>query len=134
MSKPLDIIVVDDDRLVADTVADMLTALGHHVAGIAHQVSDLGSLLAGVKPDLITLDLNLGRGRDGLGVATVLEAGDPLAIVFVTGAADEAILEEIKALPTASLVLKPFTPEALSQGIALALDRVRQAKEASGVF
>jgi DNA-binding response OmpR family regulator len=123
MSTALKTIVVEDDSLIAETLALALRELGHQVCGIAHDVLEMASLLHEHQPDLITLDLNLGKLHEGVGVATALQAAGPIPIVFVTGAVTEDQRKEIRALDAAALVLKPFTTEQLRMGIALAMRR-----------
>jgi len=121
-------IVLEDDDLIAQDLAQTLRDLGHEVCGIAHQVAELAPLMRRHMPDLVTIDVNLGERRDGIGVATVLEAAGPLPIVFVTGAADEQEQEEMRCIEGAALVLKPFTPETLKAAIDLAVARAREGR------
>jgi AmiR/NasT family two-component response regulator len=122
-------IVLEDEDLIAQDLAQTLRDLGHEVCGIAHRVVELAPLMQQHAPDLVTIDVNLGDRRDGIGVATVLEAAGPLPIVFVTGAADEQEQEEMRTIEGAALVFKPFTRETLKAAIDLALARTREAKE-----
>ena len=122
-------IVLEDEDLIAQDLAQTLRELGHEVCGIAHQVAELASLMQQHTPDLVTIDVNLGERHDGIGVATVLEAAGPLPIVFVTGAADEQEQEEMRCIEGAALVLKPFTRETLKAAIELAVARAQEAKE-----
>jgi CheY-like chemotaxis protein len=126
MARPLKILVVEDDPAVAEVLVATLRQLGHEVCGVAHDVAELAALLESHEPNLVTLDLNLGRGRDGLGVATALEAGGPLAIVFVTGDVTPEDQEKIRATEGSALLMKPFTEAQLSEAIALALKRTAQ--------
>jgi DNA-binding response OmpR family regulator len=129
MTAALKAIVVEDDHLIAEGLAQTLQDLGHHVCGIAHDVAELSALLGEHDPDLVTMDVNLGQGREGLGVATVLEATGPLAIVFVTGTISEEQQEDIRTTECAALVLKPFTPAQLAVAIEIALERTREDLE-----
>lgn len=119
-------IVLEDEPLVAETIADMLRGLGHHVCGVAHDGRDLPRLLSEHEPELVTIDVQLGGGRDGIGVATLLESGGCLPIVFITGAVDEQEQEEILAIEGATLLYKPFTADQLAEAIAAALQRAQE--------
>lgn len=125
----LKIIVLEDDAVIAEAIAQALQDLGHEVCGLATSVWDMAALLAMHEPDLVTIDLNIGERHDGIGVATALQAGGPLAVVFITGAAEDRDLEQIKAVPGSSVVLKPFTTPDLRMGLALAWTRAREAIE-----
>ena len=116
-------IVLEDEPFVAEAIAQMLRDLGHQVCGVAHHARDLPPLLVEHEPDLVTIDVNLGERHDGIGVATVLEAGGSLPVIFITGAADEQEKEEILAIESAVLLMKPFTQDELAAAIQQALDR-----------
>jgi DNA-binding response OmpR family regulator len=130
MNAPLKAIVVEDDVLIAEGVAQTLRDLGHDVCGVAHDVAQLSALLGQHEPDLVTMDLNLGQGREGLGVATVLEATGPVAIVFVTGTVSQEQQDDIRTTECAALVLKPFTSAQLAAAIDFALERTREDRGA----
>jgi DNA-binding response OmpR family regulator len=119
-------IVIEDERPVADSLERMLKGLGHTVCGVARRTADLAPLLARYEPDLVTIDVDLGERRDGIGVATALEAGGALPIVFIVGVVDEAEHDELCAIEGAVILIKPFTGEQLAASIAEALDRMRR--------
>ncbi|HUO23036.1 MAG TPA: response regulator [Caulobacteraceae bacterium] len=124
----LKVIVVEDQTAVARTLVDTLAALGHQVCGVASDVLEMAGLLQRFSADLLTIDLNLGKLHEGVGVATALQAAGPIPIVFVTGAASDEQKADIRALEAAALVIKPFTADQLRIGIALAFERARKAR------
>ncbi len=119
-------IVLEDEPLVAETIAQMLRDLGHEVCGVAHSASELPALLSAHEPDLITIDVNLGDRHDGVGVATLLEYAGCLPIVFITGGVDEEERGDIQAVEGSTLLLKPFTTDQLAAAIQAAQDRARE--------
>ena len=119
-------IVLEDEPLVAETIAQMLRDLGHEVCGVAHSAGDLPALLAAHEPELITIDVNLGERHDGVGVATLLESAGCLPIVFITGGVDDEQRADIQAVEGAVLLLKPFTSEQLAEAVEAAQDRARE--------
>lgn len=126
-------IIVENERLMALGLAQMLRALGYEVAGLARDASQLAALLGGVTPDLIALDLDLGDGAEGLGIATVLQATGPAPIVFLAAQADEQQRESIRAIEGTSLLVGPFTEAELRVAVALAIKRTQNAtQEAAG--
>lgn len=120
--------VVERSRPAAAGLAQMLRAIGHDVRGEADDVSGLAALFAREAPDLVALDLDLEEGNEGLGLATVLQATGPLAIVFVTESADAPDREAIRSIEGAALLLKPFGAPELRTAIALAFERARAAR------
>src|ERR1700757_4072680 len=100
--------VVETNPTAAAGLAQTLREMGHEVCGVASDVSGLAALLARETPDLIALSLDLEEGNEGLGLATVLQATGPLAIVFVAESADAPDRGAIRSIEGAALLLKPF--------------------------
>ena len=121
-------LVVETDRPAASGLAKMLRDMGHDVCGVAQDVSQLAALLARLTPDLVALDLDLEDGNEGLGVATVLQATGPVAIVFVAETADAPDREGIRSIEGTALLIRPFGPAELRTAVALAFERARAAR------
>ncbi len=84
-SRPLRVLVVDDNVDAASTLAGLLTLLGHEVV-IAHDGPGALATAAETRPDLVFVDIGL-PGMDGYALATALLAAglDSAALVAVTG-------------------------------------------------
>lgn len=120
-------IIVENERLIALGLAQMLRSLGYEVSGLASDASELATLLGSVAPDLIALDLDLGGGTEGLGIATVLQATGTVPIVFLAAQADEQQRESIRAIEGTALLVGPVTEAELRVAVALALKRTEDA-------
>ena len=80
---PRNLIVVEDEPLIAIMLMDLVEDLGWSVDGSAYNADEAFSLLAECNPKLAILDINLGQ-TTSLEVASVCrERGIP--ILFVTG-------------------------------------------------
>jgi CheY-like chemotaxis protein/two-component sensor histidine kinase len=84
-SRPLRVLVVDDNVDAATTLAGLLGLFGHGVA-IAHDGPGALAAAAATRPDLVFVDIGL-PGMDGYALATALRAAglDSAALVAVTG-------------------------------------------------
>ncbi|EPH40208.1 putative Sensory transduction protein regX3 [Streptomyces aurantiacus JA 4570] len=104
-------LVVDDDRTVAEVVTGYLNRAGYEV----EQVEDGPAALeraAARKPDLVVLDLML-PGMDGLEVCRRLRARGPVPVIMLTARGDED--DRILGLEIGAddYVTKPFSPREL---------------------
>lgn len=133
MTKPLRILVVDDEPAIRRYLKTSLSAQGYEIA----EAEDGESALVALKreqPDLLVLDLGL-PGIDGLEVIrTLREAGSALPIVVVTVRSDEA--GKVKALDLGAddYVTKPFGIEELLARIRTALRHRLQQEGEKPVF
>ena len=116
-----DLLVVDDDRDVADLMVAFLELEGHTVR-CAHDGEKGLALLAERLPDLVVLDVEMPL-LDGPGMATrmlVENCGkETIPILLVSGAVDLAAIAERVGTPYS--LAKPFDPAALIALSALAL-------------
>lgn len=105
----LRVLVIEDTLLIAEMIADSLTACGCAVVGPAGQLARGVALATNEAIDGAFLDVNLG-GDSCLPIAKALDArGVPY--VFITGYDDLALLPaEHHAHPRLS---KPFDPDQL---------------------
>lgn len=111
--RPLRVLVLDDDRDTADTLALLVRLWGHHplVAYDGPTALDLAHA-----PDVALLDIGLGDGMDGCEVARrirQLPGGDKALLVAVTGYGREADVRRCWDAGIDFHFLKPVDPAEL---------------------
>lgn len=115
-SGPLEVLVVDDNRIMRDMVARAVAMSGLPLARV-RQAGDGAAALAALREawtDLVLLDLNMPV-MDGESFLTAVRADTALRdtlVVVVSTESSGARVERLRALG-AGFVHKPFTPEAL---------------------
>ena len=116
-TEPLRILLVEDDATVAEVIASLLRARGHHVTHAAHGLAALAQTAAHVF-DIALLDLDL-PGLDGLALARQLRAQAFTApLVAVTARADADAEALARAAGFDGFLRKPVTGEMLAEAIA----------------
>jgi CheY-like chemotaxis protein len=107
--KDRDVLVVEDEELIASLMEEMLLTLGCKQVWIASTTKDALAVLAQHRPHIAVLDLNLG-GESGFHLAQVLaDAGIPF--VFASGYGRAGLTEQWASRP---MIQKPFTFETLA--------------------
>lgn len=117
------LLVVEDDAVIAADLGTLLTDLGHIVVATCPDAASALQSVAVHRPDLVLLDINLGRGRDGVHVAEHLNAVEQVPFVFITGHTDQRTLDRVKATRPAGFIIKPFDEDDLRTQIEIALAR-----------
>jgi DNA-binding response OmpR family regulator len=75
----------------------------------------------GTVPDLILMDINLGKGKDGLFTASkIKQRHKDIPIVFMSAYNDVHILEEVLSISLYGFISKPFNERTLQIAIELA--------------
>ena len=120
-SAKINIMIVEDENIVALDIKNMVTSLGYQVVAIAHD-SDQAIQEAEIKrPDLILMDMKLGDDFEGVDAAQHIREQFDIPVIFVTGYTDETILKRAMISVPFGYVTKPFEKRQLHSSIEMAL-------------
>jgi PAS domain S-box-containing protein len=112
------VLVIDDEPTVRMLVTDVLRDLGYVAIEAADGGSALAILQSNARVDLLITDLALPGGMNGRQVAEVARELRPdLAVLFITGYAENALIRNGHLEPGMQVVTKPFTVEMLATRI-----------------
>ena len=130
----MSILVVEDDKDIADLIALYLRRAGHSVDILSSGAAVLPRIAA-ARPDLVVLDVML-PGLDGLSICRTLRGKAETAtipIIMVTAKGDEADRIGGLELGADDYVTKPFSPGELTARVAALLRRAKPS-QAAGVL
>jgi CheY-like chemotaxis protein len=117
-SGPVRILVVEDEFLIAEWVAESLSDQGFAVETVAN-ARDALCHLASAPVDVLFTDINLAGGMDGIALARQARALLPhLPVVYASA---RVTLEPGARVPGAIFVHKPYEPEAVGRLLAEAM-------------
>jgi CheY-like chemotaxis protein len=112
-TQPRRVLVVDDNRVVADTVATLVRLMGHYCA-CAYDGPSAVSLAPDFKPDVILMDLRMPE-MDGFAAARALkEAGVNAKIVAITGFSEAIFPDPPREAGFDAVLTKPATAEQIA--------------------
>ncbi len=114
-----DIMIIEDEPLIAMDIEDMVEALGHRVTGVARTHSEAIELYNRTKPKMVLADIQLADGSSGIDAVNDILKDETLPVIFIT-AFPERLLTGEKPEP-AFLVTKPFNPDMVKALISQAL-------------
>ncbi len=123
------ILVVEDERLVACDIADILRQQGYVVPTICATAEAALQCIGLSPPDLVLMDIRLAGAMDGVKAAQIVQEKFELPVVYLTANADVATLDRVHASHPFGYVLKPFDELTLTTTIAIALSRHRAERE-----
>jgi two-component system, response regulator PdtaR len=114
-SQIVNVLIVEDEFLVALQLEDILTEAGHNVVGIVPDQASVG--LVRTPPNVALVDLNLRDGPSGPTIARLLAEQYGTSIIYVT--ANPAQIGQ--PAPTAvGVIQKPFSHGAILAAVAVA--------------
>ena len=112
--KPLRILIVEDEILIALELESLLQDLGHDVVGMAASSGDALSLGQEIKPDLAFVDIHLADGPTGVDVARHLAAQHRVTVLFMT-ANTKRIPEDFAG--AWGVIAKPYTERGVREAL-----------------
>ncbi|CAM3194060.1 MULTISPECIES: PAS domain-containing hybrid sensor histidine kinase/response regulator [Sphingomonas] len=116
------VLVVDDEATVRMMITDVLRDMGYRVIEAADSVEGLAVLRSDERIDLLVTDVGLPGGMNGRQLADAArELRHELNVMFVTGYAENAVLNSGHLSPGMQLLTKPFTVDALVMGVQAAM-------------
>jgi DNA-binding response OmpR family regulator len=124
------ILVVEDDRVIADAIARRLISEGFQVDAVHDGLAAVAAVAAAglLAYDATILDVML-PGLDGHEVCRRIQAGYPLPVLMLTAKADET--DRIVGLGVGAddYLIKPFSPRELVARVRALLRRVDRAAQ-----
>ena len=121
-----DIMIIEDEPLIAMDIEDMVKGLGHRVTGIARTHAEAVDLYRRTAPRMVLADIQLADGSSGIDAVNDILKDSTIPVIFIT-AFPERLLTGEKPEP-AFLVTKPFNPDMVKALISQALFFDEQAR------
>ncbi len=115
------ILVVEDEKIVAADIHSTLVGLGYSVPGVVSSGEEAVRRVAELHPDLVLMDIMLGGQMDGVQAARLMRQRFSVPVVFLTAFADGESLNRARASEPFGYIVKPFSEKELRSTIEIAL-------------
>jgi DNA-binding NarL/FixJ family response regulator len=100
------LVVVDDDNLLAEELAGLLTDVGYEVTGVANEARQGIALVDQTHPDVVVMDVRMD-GMSGTEAAGVLQRRHPdVPVVLLSAYSDEGIRKAARDVNVAAYLVK----------------------------
>lgn len=106
-----DILIVEDERIVARDLGEMLHGLGHAVVATAASFEEALYAAKQYSPNLAIIDIRLAGDRDGISFALELREELDISIAFLSSHADPHTVGRAAAVKPNGYLVKPFTAQ-----------------------
>lgn len=124
-----EILIVEDERIVAEDIKNSLQNLGYIVSGIVSSGEEAIKNVSENNPDLVIMDVKLEGDMDGIEAADQIRSFANIPIVYLTAHADEKTLKRAKITEPFGYIVKPFQNKDLNIAIEMALNKWRTEKK-----
>lgn len=120
--KQLKIGIVEDDLLIAESIAVALRKSGYRPVKAARSYADALKMIAAESPDLLIIDITLEGELDGIDLALKVNKDFGLPFIFLTAYSDPATVSRAKKANPYAYLVKPFNEHDLFSSIEIAFN------------
>src|SRR5579884_2962272 len=117
------ILIVEDERITAEDLRDILAELGYEVVDVVSSGVDAIARVERDGPDLVLMDIRIRGDMDGTQTARILRERFNVPVIYLTAHADAATLERAKHAQPLGYITKPFQEGELHASIEMALHK-----------
>ncbi len=115
------ILIVEDERIVAMELESRLTSLGYTVCAQAVSGEEALNLTGAHIPDLILMDINIKGKIDGIKTTEEIKRHYEIPIIYLTAFNDPQTIDRAKATEPYGYIIKPFEERELQTNIEIAV-------------
>jgi DNA-binding response OmpR family regulator len=112
------VLIVEDERIVAESVRQDLKSFGYQVIGITESGRAAIEIARSIRPDVVVMDVRIKSDLNGIETAVCLQGlyEEPIPILFTTAFWDEDN-PLIVAVNPCAVLKKPFSTKELTSSI-----------------
>jgi two-component system cell cycle sensor histidine kinase/response regulator CckA len=119
------ILVVEDERLVAKALQNELEQFGYQVSGIASSAADAVDQAEESRPDLVLMDIHLQGDDDGIEAAQKIQSRCGIPVIFLSAFSDAQTVARASETNAFGYLIKPYEERELQTTIEMALAKRR---------
>lgn len=113
------ILIVEDEILIANQFKRIIESHGYHCAGIAISYAQAAHFLKTTKVDGVLIDVNIFGDKNGIDVAKLIQQDYKIPFVYVTSYTDNTTINEIMLTGPKAYLVKPINDSALTTTLDL---------------
>lgn len=123
------ILIVEDENIVAKDIETRLKKFGYHVFGPVPTGEEAIKKITEESPDLVLMDIRLKGKMDGVETAQFIHQNFNIPIIYITANADEKTLERAKVTDPFGYIIKPFKEKELKTTIEITLNKYQMERK-----
>ncbi len=120
---PINLMLVEDERIVAFDLKRQLQGFGYHVSSVVASGEQAVTQAAAEKPDLVLMDIYLEGHMDGIEAAKQIRANHQIPVIFLTAYAEDDTLNRALESRPFGYLIKPCEGRELHATIQMAMAR-----------
>ncbi|MEM0991927.1 MAG: response regulator [Bacteroidota bacterium] len=132
-NETLDVLIVEDQMIIATDLAMHLESIGFRVAAIVTSGENAIATIRAQDLDIVIMDVRLEGTLSGIETVKVIQQIKEVAVVFVTANSDDATFNEAKETQPFAFISKPFNKKEITRTLTLLRERLlREFAQSNG--
>ncbi|MGO9016147.1 MAG: diguanylate cyclase domain-containing protein [Dissulfurispiraceae bacterium] len=123
------ILIIEDEGVLALQIEDELLRMGHSIAGIYTSGEEALGGIGTARPDLVLMDIKLKGKMDGIETADRINKQYDIPIIYMTAHSEESTIKRAKQTDPYGYLLKPINVNELQIAVEVALYKSKIHKE-----
>lgn len=124
----VNILIVEDEAIIADNIFFTLKEMGYNPLKPCKNYDKAVEMLDSDLVDVAILDIELGKGKNGVELAEYINENHPVPFIFLTANHDVATFNTAKRVDPYAFLAKPFNKRELFSAIELAIHNFSKSK------
>jgi len=117
----IQVLIVEDEPIIAEDIQDLLLSESFKVVGVAHTGLHALDMLSTRKPNFVLLDIQLEGQMTGLDVAEVIHQQYQIPYIFLSSHDDKNTILQAQQHSPYGYLVKPFQDRTLLTSIKIAM-------------
>lgn len=122
------ITVVEDELVIALHIKRVLEKENYEVAIDISSVEDAIQHIEATPPDLVLIDINLNKNKEGTELGSYLLKKDTIPYIYLTSYSDKSTLDKVNMTRPQGYIVKPFKDEDLVTTVSIVLNNYSHKK------
>jgi DNA-binding LytR/AlgR family response regulator len=124
----VNILLVEDEFIIAEDTKESLISLGYNVVGIAASFNDAIVLIKESAPDIAIVDIQLKGEKTGIDLGFFIREHFKFPFIYLSSYADKKTVNDAKASEPDAYLVKPFNEKELYTSIEIAINNFSKKK------
>ncbi|MEM9887475.1 MAG: response regulator [Bacteroidota bacterium] len=123
-NETLNVLIVEDQMIIATDLAMHLESIGFRVAAIVTSGEHAIATIEAQEVDIAIMDVRLEGALSGIETVKAIQQIKEVAVVFVTANSDDATFNEAKETHPFAFISKPFNKKEITRTLTLLRERL----------
>ncbi|MES2559230.1 MAG: LytTR family DNA-binding domain-containing protein [Bacteroidota bacterium] len=124
------ILIAEDELVLAHTTAEMMRGMGYTNIEIGHTFAKAKAMLENMDINIALLDINLGKGDEGIELAKVCVANN-IPFIYISSYSDKATLDKALQTNPGAYLTKPISEGNLYATLQILLVHLKEDLEST---